>query len=86
MTVINIILGFAGFFGWLWVWTRAHYQTGATLRVQIGIAAIGLAWLMLIMADLVQHLQPTGGTVAARAVVLVGLWCLKPLLEKTKNA
>lgn len=82
MTVINIILGFAGFFGWLWVWTRAHYKTGATLRVQIGIAAIGLAWLMLIMADVVQHLHPTGGTVLARAVFLIGLWCLMPLLQK----
>lgn len=82
MILINMILGFVGFFGWLWVWVRSRYQTGSSARIQLGVALLGLMWLLLIIADTVQHLQPTGGTILARIVILIGLYFLKPLLER----
>jgi len=85
MLVANMLLAFIGFFGWLWVWAGSHYQTDATPRIQIGVALIGLMWLLLIIADTVQHLQPTGGTILARIVILFGLYFLKPLLETKEN-
>ena len=80
-----MLLGFIGFFGWLWVWVRSRYQTDASPRIQIGVGTLGLMWILLIIADTVQHLQPTGGTILARLVILFGLYLLKPLLESKDN-
>lgn len=85
MILINVMLGLIGFFGWLWVWVRSRYNTHETKRVQIGVGLFGFMWLLLIMADLVQGLQPTVGTILARLVIIVALFCLKSKLLEHKD-
>lgn len=84
MVALNFIVGVLGLVGWLWVWVRSHYQTDADPRTQWGVIGLGAVWALLILADTVQDLQPTGGTILARVGLLISLWLLKPLLEKDK--
>ena len=85
MELLNFLLGVGGFAGWVWVWCKSRYQTSDSARVQWGITLLGLMWILLVLADTVQHLQPTEGTVLARVILLVALFLLKPLLLTTNK-
>ena len=85
MIIFNALLGFVGFFGWVWIWVRSGYNTHETKRVQFGVMLLGLMWVSLVTADLVQHLQPTGGTVVGRIILIVALFCLKSKLKVKNN-
>lgn len=78
----NTLLALIGIVGWIWVWCYDQYKTGRTVRIQIGVMAFGVIWILLFLADTAQHLQPTSLTVISRALVLIGLWCCMPLLKK----
>ena len=77
----NTLLALIGIIGWSWVWCFGKYKTGRTLRTQIGVMAFGVIWILLLLADTAQDLQPTSLTVISRALVLTGLWCCMPLLK-----
>lgn len=81
MELLNLALSFGGFVGWFYVWSRGQYKTGATLRTQVGVMLLGLMWLMLILADTYQNLQPTWGTISARITIAIAFVCLMPLLK-----
>lgn len=71
MELISLLLAILGFIGWTWVWTRKKYRTGAKWSVQISLILFGFMWLSLILADTVQDLQPTSGTIFARTILLI---------------
>lgn len=77
----NTVLALLGIAGWSWVWWFSKYKTGHNKRTQIGVIVLGLVWVLLFLADTVQHLQPTSFTVVARTLFLIGLWCCMPLLK-----
>lgn len=81
MIVLNAFLAFIGLAGWLWVWWHNRYQTGCSIQIQVGVILLGLMWVLLVLADTMQGLQPTTGTIAARVLTIIGLWCLTPLLK-----
>lgn len=81
MITFNMFLSFSGLAGWLWVWWHGRYKTGCDIRIQVGVMLMGLVWLLLVLADAVQHLQPTSGTIVARLFMIIGMWCLMPLLK-----
>lgn len=82
---LNTALALIGIFGWGWVWWFSKYKTGNSVRIQIGMILLGLVWVLLFLADTMQGLAPTSLTVTSRALVLIGLWCCMPLLEKIIN-
>jgi len=82
MYFINTALAILGVVGWGWVWCFSKYKTGGTVRIQTGTIALGGVWVLLFLADTLQGLHPTSLTVFSRSVVLFGLWCCMPLLEK----
>ena len=86
LALLNTLLALIGIAGWAWVWCFSKYKTGCDIRIQFGIVALGVVWVILFLADTAQHAEPTSLTVASRALVLFGLWCCMPLLKlKRKN-
>ena len=85
MTFFNDLMGFVGFFGWCWVWWFNRYNTSGCMRIQIGVIAMGVVWLMVILAETIQQHTPTSGTVLARFSLLLGMWLLTPLLKYHKT-
>lgn len=86
MLILNLVLSVLGFVGWSWIWWCNRYVTGRTIRTQIGVILLGLMWVLLIIADTYQQLQPTGASITARVVLLFALWFLMPLLrDKSKS-
>lgn len=80
---LNTLLALVGIFGWGWVWWFGKYKTGKSIRIQVGLILLGAVWVMLLLADTIQNMQPTSLTVTSRALVLIGLWCCMPLLKIT---
>ena len=81
----NTLLAFIGIISWSWVWWFGKYKTGCNARIQIGVILLGVVWVVLFLADTVQSFQPTSLTVLTRALLLIGLWCCKPLLKKIRG-
>ena len=81
LAFLNTLLALIGIAGWAWVWCFSKYKTGCDIRIQFGIVALGVVWVILFLADTAQHAEPTSLTVASRALVLFGLWCCMPLLK-----
>lgn len=75
---LNTLLALIGIIGWSWVWCFSRYKTGCDIRIQLGILALGIAWLLFFLADIAQHDELT---VIGRAAILFGLWCCMPLLK-----
>lgn len=75
---LSTLLALIGIIGWSWVWCFSRYKTGCDIRIQLGILALGVAWLLFFLADIAQHAELT---VIGRAAILFGLWCCMPLLK-----
>lgn len=81
LELLNTLLALMGIVGWGWVWWFSRYKTGQNTRIQLGMVSMGVVWVLLLLADTVQHAQPTSLAVTARALILFGLWCCMPLLK-----
>ena len=82
MKLISLLLAIIGLAGWLWVWTRKKYRTGAHWATQISLILFGFMWLSLILADTVQNLEPTSGTIFARVILLIACGLMTSQLKK----
>ena len=82
MKLISLLLAILGFIGWTWVWTRKEYRTGVRWAVQISLILFGFMWLSLILADTVQGLKPTTGTLFARIILLIACGLMTSQLKK----
>lgn len=82
MELISLVLAILGFIGWTWVWTRKEYRTGAHWATQVSLILFGFMWLSLILADTVQNLEPTSGTIFARIILLIACVLMTPQLKK----
>lgn len=81
LDLLNTLLALIGIVGWGWVWWFSKYKTGQNIRIQLGMVLMGVVWILLFLADTAQHARPTSLAVAARALILFGLWCCMPLLK-----
>lgn len=82
MKLISLVLAIIGLAGWAWVWTRKEYRTGAHWATQVSLILFGFMWLSLILADTVQNLEPTTGTIFARIILLIACGLMTPQLKK----
>lgn len=82
MKLFNLLIAISGFIGWAWIWTRAAYKTDKTWQTQISIILFGFGWLSLILADTVQGLEPTTGSIFARLILFVACALMTPLLKR----
>lgn len=82
MKLISLVLAVIGLAGWAWVWTRKEYRTGAHWATQVSLILFGFMWLSLILADTVQNLEPTTGTIFARIILLIACVLMTPQLKK----
>ncbi len=83
MLILNVIAALIGFFGWFWVWSRSHYQTGSDFRTQIGVILLGMVWVLVLVADLVEGSEPKVTIFIVRVIFIISLLLLKPLLTLT---
>lgn len=82
MRLISLLLAIIGLAGWAWVWTRKEYRTGAHWATQVSLILFGFMWLSLILADTVQNLEPTSGTIFARIILLIACVLMTPQLKR----
>lgn len=85
LAFFNNLLALIGVIGWVWVWCFTKYKTGHDARIQSGVIAFGILWIVLFLADSLQHVQPTSLTIFGRAVIIYGLWSCMPLLENKRK-
>lgn len=81
MLMLNMVIAFMGFVGWFWIWSRSNYQTGSDCRTQIGVIFLGLVWILILVADLMESSSPKGTTLIVRLTLITALLLLKPLLR-----
>lgn len=81
MLILNMVVALLGFIGWFWIWSRSNYQTGSDCRTQIGVIALGLVWVLILVADLMESSSPKGTTLIVRLTLIIALLLLKPLLR-----
>lgn len=81
MTLLNMAVALGGFLGWFWIWARSKYQTGADCRTQLGVILLGLVWILILVADLMEISAPKGTTLIVRLTLISALLLLKPLLR-----
>lgn len=81
MLILNMIVAFIGFAGWVWIWSRSRYQTGSDCATQIGVMLLGVLWILILVADLVESSTPKGTTLIVRLTLITALVLLKPLLK-----
>lgn len=81
MELFNSLLAVLGMIGWFWVWFFSKYQTGCSVRIQWGVMLVGVVFLSIFLAEILQGRQPTTISVFARICFITSMYLLTPLLK-----